>query len=198
MVPFYLLKLLLWIESNHFIPSKSGRDMLCNNFFYQFMTATHFQNVFFRLIVQIVWLDCFVAVIMTHYHLTPSSKVISNKLFLITHVHFVTYGGFQLRLNFGMINIHWMKKTFCSDSDIYTAILPNRETSTGDFGPKFPPKVFCSTTISSNQFMSPDDPWKVTDHQEQSPTTLETRHNWLLLLAETMLKVNKRSVPILM
>ena len=143
--------------------SKSARDLLCNNtFFYQFMTATHLQNVSFRLIVPIVWLDYFVAVIMTQYQLTHPLKIISKKLFSITYVFFITYGGFHLRVNFGMINIHWMKEILFSmtDFDISAAILLNPETSTVDFGAKLSPKVFCSTTISSNHFMSPWWPMK--------------------------------------
>ena len=42
-----------------------------------------------------------------------------------------------------------------------------------------------------------DDPWKVTDHTEHSPTTLEIGHDWVLMLAETVLKVSKRSVSTL-
>ena len=91
--------------------SKSARDLLCNNSFsYQSSTATHLQNVFTCLMVRIVRLDCFVAVIMTHCQLTPPLEVISKKLFLIAFVLFWTNGVFQLRLSFGMINIHLMKK----------------------------------------------------------------------------------------
>ena len=56
--------------------------------------------------VRIVRLDCFLAVIMTHYQLTPPLEVISKKLFLIAFVLFLTNGVFQLRLSLGMINIH--------------------------------------------------------------------------------------------
>ena len=52
------------------------------------------------------------------------------------------------------------KHFFLSDNDISAAILPNRETWVDDFWVKLSPKVFCSATIKSNQFMSPWWPMK--------------------------------------
>ena len=171
MVIFYPLKLLPWIEPNHFMSSKSARDPLCNNnFFYQSMTATHLQDVFVCLIIQNDWLDCFSAVVMTDYNWPLHLKYIVKNCFGCLVV-FMTSGGFQLRLNFGMINIHHMKKTFFQgDNDISPAILPNRGTSTGAFEPNCLSKSSVQWEFRPISSCPPDDPRKVTDHPEQSPT----------------------------
>ena len=73
----------------------------------------------------------------------------------------MTYRGFQLRLYFGMIDVHQMKKQ-CSlkDIEIFAAVLSNTGTSTGEFRAKLSPKVICQTTVSPNHFMFPWWPMK--------------------------------------
>ena len=39
-----------------------------------------------------------------------------------------------------------------------------------------------------------DDPWKVTDHPEESITIFKFERDWVLMLSEPMLKVNKSTV----
>ena len=124
-------------------------------FFCQSLTAADLQNVFNCLTVQYVWLDCFVAVIMTHYQLTPPFETISKKLFLPMWFSWHLEGFNCDYILERLTSIRWKKHFFLSDNDISAALLVNRETPAGVFGAKLSPKVFCSTTISSSQFMSP-------------------------------------------
>ena len=72
--------------------------------------------------------------------------------------------------------VRWKKNIFfLSDNDISAAILPNRETWVGDFGAKLSPKVFCSATIKSNQFMSP---WRPMKCSSSSGTITCNFWNW--------------------
>ena len=143
--------------------SKSDRNLLCNNnFFYQSSTATHLQKVFICLIVRIVWLDCFVAVVMTHFQLTFPLVVFSKKTLFNCLCAFFDIWRVSNATKFWK-DWHSLDEKdifFLSDNDISAAFSSNRETWVGDFGEKLSPKVFFSATIKSNQLMSPWWPMK--------------------------------------